>query len=293
MNSKARAMREARERESGRSIIFPNMLNVARYYRSLGWTPIAADLARAGEPRSGKVAKRAWKLFELGPPNDRELQHMFKDPSNIAVLTGKPSGIVFADGDSPRAIDWIKRNLPETPLQFETGRGEQFGFKYPGSQVPTKAHLKDIELDLRGDGGYSVVPPSGHFTGKQYRWLEKPTKKLLEETPVFPTEILADVRKYGPSSVTVEIEDRVQLVRRAMAYVAKMDAAIEGEGGSAGRHNRAMRVAGALIQKFKLSISESLGPFVSFNEKCFPKFSDRELLHKLEDAEKNLGTRGD
>ena len=42
-------------------------------------------------------------------------------------------------------------------------------FKHPGKPVRNAVRIRDA-LDIRGDGGYIVVPPSTHPSGHRYRW---------------------------------------------------------------------------------------------------------------------------
>lgn len=74
---------------------------------------------------------------------------------------------------------------------------------------------------------------------------------------------------------------------RAAKYVAKMPPAISGSGG----HNAAFRVACVLVLGFGLSESEALGIMHQWNATCQPPWSDRELLHKVRQANKQAGER--
>src|SRR5262249_1371317 len=59
--------------------------------------------------------------------------------------------------------------------------GFQLFFKHPGVTIPNRAGIIP-GLDVRGDGGYVVVPPSVHPNGKQYHW-EVPLNSKLPELP--------------------------------------------------------------------------------------------------------------
>ena len=49
-------------------------------------------------------------------------------------------------------------------------------------------------------------------------------------------------------------------------------------------HDRTMRAACVLVQKFGLSIAQAWPLFLEWNEQCEPPWSEKELLHKLHDA---------
>lgn len=99
--------------------------------------------------------------------------------ANIAVATGPGSGIFALDVDGPdgeRALADLERrhgSLPEFyPMQWTgSGRGWQAFFAYPeGRTIRNSAGRLGPKLDTRGDGGYVLVPPSLHPSGRRYAW---------------------------------------------------------------------------------------------------------------------------
>jgi hypothetical protein len=76
-------------------------------------------------------------------------------------------------------------------------------------------------------------------------------------------------------------EDRGRLIERAGRYVDRMPASISGSHG----HDAAWHVAVVLIRGFKLTAEEAWPIFLEFNTRCQPPWSEKELRHKLEDAE--------
>lgn len=103
--------------------------------------------------------------------------------ANIAVATGSASGIVVVDLDVDEEKDgevelgaWAAGqgfDVPET-LTAQTGSGgRHLVYRAPTDGGP---HVKSATawlegVDLRGEGGYILVAPSGHETGGVYRWL--------------------------------------------------------------------------------------------------------------------------
>ena len=102
--------------------------------------------------------------------------------ANIAIPTGSLSHLVVLDVDprhggteSLAALEAKHRALPET-LQARTGGGgRHFFFALADGQIIRNSAGKlGPGLDLRGDGGYVVVPPSVHPETKElYRWANK------------------------------------------------------------------------------------------------------------------------
>lgn len=90
---------------------------------------------------------------------------------NLAVVTGSLSGVVVVDCDSlAGSVAAIRKGLPETPTAT-TGKGRHYYFKHPGVPIRNAVRLLP-DVDIRGDGGYVVIPPSKHPSGSTYRWLE-------------------------------------------------------------------------------------------------------------------------
>lgn len=97
-----------------------------------------------------------------------------KPDANLSIVTGPESGNFVLDVDPDTGgIDTIKAltakhgDLPPTPTFFTGGLGYHFAFNHPGWYIPTKSSLGP-GLDLRGNGGQIVAPPSRHVTGAFY-----------------------------------------------------------------------------------------------------------------------------
>jgi putative DNA primase/helicase len=95
--------------------------------------------------------------------------------ANIGIATGAISGIVVIDIDGPQGLatlqEFVSKHgpLPHTAT-VRTARGWHRYFRIPaGKVIPCST---GTGLDVRGDGGYVVAPPSVHATGAVYRWCE-------------------------------------------------------------------------------------------------------------------------
>ncbi len=82
--------------------------------------------------------------------------------ANIGIDCGK-SGLVVVDYDGvePPHVD---------TLQVKTGRGVHHYFANAGEPVPNSASLLGDKIDVRGEGGYVLAPPSVHPSGALYEW---------------------------------------------------------------------------------------------------------------------------
>jgi len=138
------------------------------------------DYAAAGyqvfplKPRSKEPATRRG-LYEASS-NTATLRRWFTGahPYNIAIRTGVPSGVFVLDVDGEQGFsslaELVERYgyLPPT-LTSTTGKGRHFWFKARG---PISCSVGKVApgIDIRGDGGYVVAPPSIHPNGAIYRW---------------------------------------------------------------------------------------------------------------------------
>lgn len=99
--------------------------------------------------------------------------------ANVAVYTGAASGVVVVDvdprhggGESLEALVAEHGALPGAGLVATGGGGQHLYLAHPGGRVPNDAGRRlGAGLDIRGDGGYVLAPPSRHASGACYEWL--------------------------------------------------------------------------------------------------------------------------
>ena len=99
--------------------------------------------------------------------------------ANVGVPTGKASGLLVLDVDErdggPRSLAALERGhgpLPKTAMSRTGGGGVHVFFAYPaGEEVRNSAGVLGPGLDVRGEGGYVVVPPSR--TRGAYEWIDR------------------------------------------------------------------------------------------------------------------------
>lgn len=109
--------------------------------------------------------------------------------ANIALATGKPSGIIVIDIDGPKGEESWKRLvgvvwLGHEPIcpQVITGKGRHLYFR--GQQIGNRASsVLGKGIDVRGDGGSATLPPSIHQNGSTYRWNGEPHLIVPPWTP--------------------------------------------------------------------------------------------------------------
>ncbi len=88
----------------------------------------------------------------------------------------------------------------------------------------------------------------------------------------------------APDASQLRNDNPDAIERRAIAYIAKMDAAIAGQHG----HDACFLVALVLARGFDLGESGALRLLSSeYNHRCQPRWSDKELAHKARTADRN------
>jgi len=126
----------------------------------------------------GKRPLVRWTPYQQARAGAAEIRHWFRQwpEANIGIVTGAVSDLVVLDVDpqhggaeSLAALERRHGPLPPTVEAVTGGGGRHFYFLHPGGSVRNKVGLAP-GLDLRGDGGLVVAPPSLHLSGRRYAW---------------------------------------------------------------------------------------------------------------------------
>jgi hypothetical protein len=103
--------------------------------------------------------------------------HRWPD-ANVGVRTGTEAGVFVLDVDprhgglrSLQALERKHGQLPRTAHVLTGSGGQHRWFRLSDRKVRNSAGQLGDGLDVRGDGGYVVVPPSVHESGNPYKWL--------------------------------------------------------------------------------------------------------------------------
>jgi len=95
--------------------------------------------------------------------------------ANIGMPTGAITDCVVVDVDPRNGGDQTLEQLvaehgplPATVIALTGGGGQHILFKHPGGHIKCRPFAEG--LDCKADGGYIVVEPSVHSSGKSYAW---------------------------------------------------------------------------------------------------------------------------
>jgi len=110
----------------------------------------------------------SWKEYQSRKPTTKELEGWsnLDNLRGLAVVTGKISGVFVLDVDEGGKVE----DLPQTPI-VRTGSGIHYFFKYPENIDIKNTTGFRPKVDIRGEGGYAILPPTIHPNGKEYKWL--------------------------------------------------------------------------------------------------------------------------
>jgi Bifunctional DNA primase/polymerase, N-terminal len=111
-----------------------------------------------------------WKELQKRRVTDDELlAWRLKFKHGLGFITGAVSGTIVIESDGPEGeavlAEFEKEHgpLPETlTIRSGSGRGLHRHFRHPGYRVTTRANPA-IKLDIKGDGGFAVLPPTGRY----------------------------------------------------------------------------------------------------------------------------------
>jgi len=161
------------------------MLEAALRYLEQGWSVI---------PLEGKRPLESWVQYQKQRATERKIEQWWRanPQANVGVVTGAISGIIVLDVDGPEGKRSLEENgldIPKTVTGRTGGGGWHYFFKHPGGQAKNFSRRLP-GIDLRGDGGQVVVPPSVHPSGNLYEWENSPEDTALAEPPAWLLELI-------------------------------------------------------------------------------------------------------
>ena len=192
-------------------------LKAALAYAQRGWLVVPLHNPKQGICSCGKQGcsspgkhPRTEHGLKDGSNDARQIEQWFArwPNANLGILTGQASGLVVLDVDgedgkvSLQSLTAENGPLPKT-LCVRTGRASSDGrrkgchyyFRAPAVATIRNSTGKIAKgLDVRGEGGYVVAPPSLHPSGLVYEW-RAPEQALAD----LPTWLLAKLAEAKPA----------------------------------------------------------------------------------------------
>lgn len=130
--------------------------------------------------------------------------------ANVGIATGEKSEIMVLDIDGEKGLDSAEKletkygRLPLNALVRTGGGGGHIYFNYPGFKVKSRSQALGPEypfIDVKGDFGCVVAPPSVHISGENYEW------EKLKSLPSVPDWLinLMDAGAYPSSTGEADV----------------------------------------------------------------------------------------
>lgn len=176
----------------------------ADYYRSIGLAPIPASVS--------KFPTEDWKEYQNGVPQEiHDLWWQTRSSYSMGFITGEASGRVFVvDLDVKEAVSgidtwrgWLavhNNGLDVETYEAKTGSGGRHLYFWvpPGKPMPQTSKNKWKGIDIRGQGGFIMAPPSPHHKqGTRYEWVVAPWEGEIMESPQW---LLDEIEKASKAS---------------------------------------------------------------------------------------------
>jgi Bifunctional DNA primase/polymerase, N-terminal/Primase C terminal 1 (PriCT-1) len=257
-------------------------------YASRGWpvfplhTPVTSGRTRCSCSRNCKnIGKHPRTMHGLKDATTNSVQierwwGMWPD-ANVGIATGSGSEFFALDvdprhdgGDTLAQLEMQYGTLPTTVISRTGGGGEHRVFRHVEGIRNIAGNRLGPGLDVRGDGGYVVAPPSIHESGRPYAWDidYHPDETLIAKAPDWLVRM----------AITPATEDgsvKAELPANWRRLVA--DGVREGQ-----RNAAVARLAGHLLRKF-------VDPLVTLDlvrawnaQRCRPPLDDAEVVRTVD-----------
>lgn len=194
---------------------------------------------------------------------------LFKDYPSAAIglVTGQKSGLIVIDIDERENFSGLQNfknaghDLSQTVTASTPRSGVHLYFKAPPVAVPCSVSKIAEGVDVRGDGGYVIAPPSITEWG-EYRWTC--TYKIFQQGPVPLPEIFYEPIRQSKSS-KINSGKRMSVSSRLLETIAE---------GS--RNDEITKRCGLLLSRY--SADDALNMLKLINQNCCqPPLDAREV----------------
>lgn len=245
---------------------------IKEYMRKFGWSLIPV--------KKDKHPFIAWNEYNDRLPTIGEIDKWGKryHNHNIALVTGKLSGVCIIDVDTTEGHRELKRYVPDdlrTPMCSTPSLGLHLYFRMPS--VPLGNAVRFIPgVDVRAEHGYAILPPSIGLSGVSYEWLPglSPEEVPLADIPPELLEMLVP-------KMTITTEGLFNRGRKMP----------EGELLMSGRRDEDLFHAANGMIRGGMGYQETLDYLLILASRCEPPFSPEEARLKVDSAIKRAMSR--
>ncbi len=177
-----------------------------------------------------------------------------------------PLGYAIVDVDDLDAAERLEaiHGRMASPWAIKTGRGVHLVYQ-TATQVRNSVGLVAPDIDVRGLGGYSILPPSWHLSGARYAWwqVQDDMSGILEPAPL-PLWLAG----------TLTARPVATLTRRGYPTDQPRSEETFGEGG---RNDGLTKIAGSLRRHGCDEATILIALETANRRQCSPPLDDREV----------------
>ena len=244
------------------------LLDAALEYARLGWQVFPCH-PTGHQPLDGRKDVQGHGGFHLATTDEAQIRQWWTrwPEAAIGLRTGEASGLFAVDVDPRNGGDISLENLeadhgplPETVESQTGGGGRHLLFDWPGRPVPCSTGKVAPGIDVKADGGYIILPPSPHASGRTYNWLfgQEPTDRQVAAAPDW---LLARIEEQPPGPSAPEASESTDN-EIPEGYRNTTLASLAGH----------MRRVGMHVEAIKAALLETNA------RRCVPPLEEREVL---------------
>ncbi len=203
-------------------------LKAFKKYHSLGWKAVPSDPQDADHHTKKPSVK--WKHLQTDYTYTvaEAEQYYRKNPlMGVGILT---QGLLIIDLDGPATEFWADaetHGLPPTPQVCSTPRDQNpkgdWDKIHLHFRLPPDTNIRNSvgsdrdfwpDVDIRADGGFSALPPTRHYLGHYYKWVDGTWTE--DQWPIAPDWLikkLKSAKKPKKSKTTAESSTHTDLLQ--------------------------------------------------------------------------------
>jgi hypothetical protein len=191
-----------------------DILDAAITYANAGISVFPCLLRDAGDKKAkAPHTDHGFKDASTHPEQIRSWWANHPD-ATIGIPTGKASGLVVVDIDPRNGGDHSLQGLtdehsplPETLTAITGGGGTHYYFRYPDCEMRCSNSKIASGIDVKADGGYVIIAPSGHESGKSYFWDGEFDLDAVADMPQWLLELIDAADQESLSAATGDGDD--------------------------------------------------------------------------------------
>lgn len=231
-------------------------LDAALDYLARGWHPFPVATFRADKKKRNPLIK--WKPYQTKKPTEEEVREWWAEwpDAGIGLATGSIPNLVVVDLDERSGADMDLTRWPETYTVRSPG-GAHLYFTHPGKPVKNSAGKLGPGIDVRGDGGFIIAPPTVRGDGGSYL-----------------TAYDAPLAKYPgkPSSDDFNVDDIV-----LTAVPSWFDELIEKGAPEGQRNDSLVKLAGSMAAR-SVPRERALAELMEWGDRCAPPMERTDVI---------------